>query len=585
MLRTKIVCTIGPACDQVETLKKMINAGMNVARLNFSHGNQTDHTQRMAMIRQAAAETGKTIGILLDTKGPEIRLGYFADPPVLLEPGQEFTLTTREIKGDRNMVSVTYKELPQDVKAGDRVLVADGLIELAVKQTTATDVICQVVNGGKLSDQKGVNLPGVEVNLPSITEKDVADIKFGIEQNVDFIAASFIRKAADVLAIRQILEEAGADIDIIAKIESRQGVENLDEILKVADGIMVARGDLGVEIPAEEVPILQKIMIERCNRAGKPVITATQMLESMIQNPRPTRAEASDVANAIFDGTDAIMLSGESASGKYPVAAVQTMARIANRAEAALKYSKMLEQRGTVMQLTVTDAISHAVCTAARDLGAAAILTPTASGHTARMVSKYRPQAPIIAVTPTEKVLRKLALIWGVQPLFISEMTSGATDEMVNRAVEVSLASGLIEGGDLVVITAGVPVGVHGTTNLMKVHTVGDVLARGTGIGARAVTGTVRICPTLKDAMTKVQPGDILVAQATDAEYVPYMEKAAAVVTEEGGLTSHGAIVGLNLGIPVIVGVESATALLPDGETVTIDGQRGLIYSGKARVL
>ncbi|AEG59628.1 pyruvate kinase [Desulforamulus ruminis] len=583
MRRTKIVCTIGPASESFEVLKEMMLAGMNVARLNFSHGTHEDHGRRLEAIRQAAREVGKNIAILLDTKGPEIRLKKFANPPVLLKPGQSFTLTTREVLGDDTIVSVTYMDLPKDVRPGSRVAVADGLIEMEVEAVEGQDVHCRVINGGPLSNQKGVNLPGVNVNLPSITERDVEDIRFGIQQGVDFIAASFIRKASDVLAIRQIVEEVGADVAIIAKIESRQGVDNLAEIINVSDGIMVARGDLGVEIPAEEVPVLQKTMIQSCNIAGKPVITATQMLESMTQNPRPTRAEASDVANAIFDGSDAIMLSGETAAGKYPVQAVETMARIAQRAEQAVNFDALLETRGSALQRTVTDGISHAVCTIAKELGVSAIITATASGHTARMIAKYRPKVPIIAVTPKADVLRKLALAWGVEPLLIGPLTG--TDEMISASVEVSLTAGLISAGDLVVITAGVPVGVHGTTNMMKVHTVGTLLARGTGIGQRAATGSVRICASGQEALEKVRPGDILVTAATDREFIPAMEKAAAVITEEGGLTSHAAIVGLEFGIPVVVGVDQATGILPDGEIITVDGQRGLIYGGTARVL
>lgn len=584
MRRTKIVCTIGPASDSVEMIKKLLLAGMNVARLNFSHGTHEEHGRRIAAIRRAAGEVGKNVAIMLDTKGPEIRLGYLKEEPVVLSEGDLVTLTTADIKGDKECIPVTYPGLPRDVRQGDAVLVADGLIGLKVLSATETDIRCQVINGGELSSQKNVHVPGVAINLPSITDKDIHDIKFGIEQRLDFIAASFVRKSADVLAIRQILEEAGADMDIVAKIESREAVNNLDEIIKVSDGVMVARGDLGVEIPAEEVPLVQKAIIERCNRAGKPVVTATQMLESMIHNPRPTRAEASDVANAIFDGSDAVMLSGETAAGKYPVEAVETMARIAQRSEAALHYEEMLGKRRTFSpQRTVTDAISYATCATAQDLGAAAIITSTESGHTAKMVSKYRPRAPVIAVTPHARVMRKLALTWGVQPLLAGLRNN--TDEMMAAAIEVSLSAGLIKGGDLVIFTAGVPVGVHGTTNLIRVHTVGDILARGIGIGHRAVTGTVRIARTVREALDKVRPGDVLVAPATDSDYVPAMEKAGAVITEVGGLTSHAAIVCLEFGIPVIVGVEAATAILTDGDTITVDGQRGLIYSGAARVL
>lgn len=584
MRRTKIVCTIGPASDSLEVVKKLLMAGMNVARLNFSHGTREEHERRISIIRRAAAETGKNLAIMLDTKGPEIRLGCFKEEPVQLTEGEQFTLTTDDIMGDGSRVSVNYPGLPEDVHQGDTILLADGLIALTVLSINGPEILCRVENSGELSSRKGVNVPGVVVNLPAVTEKDVQDIKFGIEQRLDLIAASFVRKASDVLAIRQILEGAIFDMDIIAKIENREAVNNLDEIIKVSDGIMVARGDLGVEIPAEEVPLVQKAIIERCNRAGKPVVTATQMLESMIYNPRPTRAEASDVANAIFDGTDAIMLSGETAAGKYPVDSVETMARIAQRAEAAIGYEEMLGKKRTVTpQRTVTDAISYATCATAQDLGAAAIITSTESGHTAKMVSKYRPRAPIIAVTPHARVLRKLSLTWGVHPLLASLKNN--TDEMIATSIEVSLNAGLIKGGDLVVITAGVPVGVHGTTNLIRVHTVGDILAKGIGIGHRAVTGTVRVANTVREALDKVKAGDILVTPATDIEYIPAMQKAGAVITEVSGLTSHAAIVCLEFGIPVIVGVEAATAILPDGETITVDGQRGLIYSGTARVL
>lgn len=583
MRRTKIVCTIGPASERVPVLIRMIQAGMNVARLNFSHGSHEDHARRIRAIREAAAKTGRNVAILLDTKGPEIRLGYLETDTVNLEAGKKVTLTTEDIKGTREVLPVTYKGLARDVVAGDRILIADGLIELRVLDANRKKVECEIVNGGEITSQKGVNLPGITVGLPAVTDRDIEDILFGIELGLDFIAASFIRKANDILAIRQIVEESDADLDIIAKIESREGVKNLDEIIKVADGIMVARGDLGVEIPVEEVPLIQKTIIEKCNRAGKPVITATQMLESMIQNPRPTRAEASDVANAIFDGTDAIMLSGETAAGKYPVEAVQTMARIAGKAESALRFEDILLKKGHGLARTVTDAISHATCTIAQDLGASAIITSTETGHTARMVSKYRPRAPVAAVTPEPKVLRKMAIIWGVYPILMERAKD--TDSMISGAIDMSLGEGIINPGDLVVITAGVPVGVHGTTNLIKVHTVGDILARGTGITPRSVTGRVRICMTVREAMEKIEPGDILVTQASDRDYIPAIQKAAALITEVGGLTSHAAIVGLEFGIPTVVGIESATALLTDGETVTVDGQRGLVYKGTARVL
>ena len=584
MRRTKIVCTIGPASDSITMIKKLLRAGMNVARLNFSHGTQDEHKRRIKSIRQAAKETGLNVAIMLDTKGPEIRLGYFIKEPVYLKEGDQVTLTTEPIKGDNKLIPITYSGLPGDVRKGDTILVADGLIAMRVLSATDTEILCTVMNGGELSSQKGVNVPGVEVSLPSITEKDIQDIVFGVAQKLDYIAASFVRKAADVLSIRQIIEEADGDLDIISKIESRRAVNNLDDIIKVSDGIMVARGDLGVEIPVEEVPLLQKTIIEKCNLAGKPVVTATQMLESMIHNPRPTRAEASDVANAIFDGSDAVMLSGETAIGKYPLASVEMMDRIARRAEAALHYEEMLSKKGTdTLRQTVTNAISYATCAIAQNLGAAAIIVSTESGHTAKMVSKYRPKAPIVAVTPHAGVMRKLALNWGVNPITAQGMES--TDEMMDEAIDASLSAGLINGGDLIVFTAGIPVGMKGTTNLIRVHTVADIILSGTGIGSRSVTGTVKVAHSGAEASEKVEQGDILVAAVTGSEYNQAMKKSGAVITEMGGLTSHAAIVCLEFDIPVVVGADDATDILADGDVVTVDSPRGLIYRGRAKVL
>jgi pyruvate kinase len=473
--KSKIVCTIGPAADSPEMMKKLLEAGMNVARLNFSHGTHEEHDARIEKLRQAAKETKKALAIMLDTKGPEIRTGYIQGDRVLLKQNSRVRLTTEEIKGDEKRFSVNNSQLPQVVAPGNMIMIADGMLQLKVLATTDTEIECEVIIGGELGNQKNVNVPGVKLDLPALTEKDIKDIHFGIDHDLDFIAASFVRRASDVLAIRRILESRNADIHIISKIENEEGVNNLDEIIKVSDGIMVARGDMGVVMPAQEVPLIQKEIICKCNRLGKPVVTATQMLDSMIRNPRPTRAEASDVANAIFDGTDAVMLSGETAAGKYPLEAVMMMSRIAERTEEALDYNDLLQKRTAEMPRTTTDAISHATCTIAHDLGAAAIITSTRSGFTARMVSKYRPKAPIIAVSPDEKVIRKLCLIWGAQPLGIEEIHN--TDEMIKRSVDASLAEGLIKRGDLLVITAGVPVpfGVPGTTNLIKVHIVGKL--------------------------------------------------------------------------------------------------------------
>jgi pyruvate kinase len=581
--KAKIVCTIGPASESVETLKKLIHAGMNVARLNFSHGSHEEHAARIANIRQAAEETGKQVAILLDTKGPEIRTGLLAVDAVELQEGGTIVLTTEEVLGTAERVSITYADLPHDVKKGDTILIDDGLIGLTVEAVQGHEIVCRIKNGGTLKSKKGVNVPGVKINLPGITEKDAQDIEFGIRQGVDFIAASFVRKASDILEIREILERHGVRIDIIAKIENQEGVDNVDEILAVSDGLMVARGDLGVEIPAEEVPLVQKKLIKKCNELGKPVITATQMLDSMQRNPRPTRAEASDVANAIFDGTDAIMLSGETAAGRYPVESVETMNRIALRAEQELNYREILYNQALQKQVTITDAISQAVANAALDLDAAAVITATESGHTARMVSKYRPKAPIVAVTPHADVVRRLALVNGVYPV-LGPMAN-TTDEMLEMSVQQALEAGFVRHGDLVVITAGVPVREVGTTNLMKIHVIGDIVAKGQGIGRKVVTGKVVVARSAEEALEKTQEGSILVTIGTDSDMIDAFEKAGAVITEDGGLTSHAAIVGLNLNVPVIVGVARATELLKDGQIVTVDSERGHIYTGHARVL
>ncbi|KOP67014.1 pyruvate kinase [Bacillus sp. FJAT-18019] len=468
MRKTKIVCTIGPSSESLENTKKLIMAGMNVARLNFSHGDFEEHGNRIKNIRQACEELNKTVAILLDTKGPEIRTGKLEVEPIELVQDEYVTLTTEEILGDKNRLSVTYKELPQDVVVGSTILIDDGLIGLTVVEIQGTEIRCRIVNGGTIKSKKGVNVPGVAISLPGITEKDANDIIFGIEQGIDFIAASFVRKASDVLEIRELLKKHnGEHIQIISKIENQQGVDNLDEILEVSDGLMVARGDLGVEIPAEEVPLVQKRMIEKSNLAGKPVITATQMLDSMQRNPRPTRAEASDVANAIFDGTDAIMLSGETAAGKYPVESVLTMSRIAEKAESALNYREMFLKQRIAQETSVTEAISQSVAISALDLSAKAIISSTESGQTARMVSKYRPEAPIVAVTTQERTMRRLALTWGVTPVKGEQASS--TDEMFDYALQGGVKSGLVKEGDLVVITAGVPLGRSGSTNLLKV--------------------------------------------------------------------------------------------------------------------
>ncbi|HEY2419778.1 MAG TPA: pyruvate kinase [Neobacillus sp.] len=587
MLRkTKIVCTIGPASESVEKLTQLINSGMNVARLNFSHGDFEEHGQRIKNIREAAKLTGKTIAILLDTKGPEIRTHNMKGGAIELKAGENVIVSMTEVEGTGEKFSITYPGLIEDVHVGSKILLDDGLIGLDVTKVdlAANEIHTKILNSGTLKNKKGVNVPGVSVNLPGITQKDTQDILFGIEQDIDFIAASFVRRAKDVLEIRQLLEENQAThINIIPKIENQEGVDNIDEILEVSDGLMVARGDLGVEIPAEEVPLVQKLLIKKCNILGKPVITATQMLDSMQRNPRPTRAEASDVANAIFDGTDAIMLSGETAAGLYPVEAVQTMHNIASRSEQALNHKEILSNCSKNTEHNMTDAIGQSVAYTALNLDVNAIVTPTESGHTARMISKYRPKAPIVAVTANASVTRRLALVWGVYPQ--QGRTANSTDEMLDFAVDESVNSGIVKHGDLVVITAGVPIGEAGTTNLMKIHIVGDIIVKAQGIGRKSAFGRVVIAHDAKEALEKVKQGSILVTLGSDREMVPAIEKCAALITQEGGLTSHAAVVGLNLSIPVIVGVENALELFKDGQEITVDATRGVIYNGHASVL
>lgn len=586
MRNTKIVCTIGPASESVEKLEKLIEAGMNVARLNFSHGDFEEHGARIQNIRQAAENTGKTVAILLDTKGPEIRTGNFKNGQAEIERNSTVYVAMKETEGTAERFSVTYEGLINDVHAGSKILLDDGLIELEVKEIDHENQELKTValNSGLIKNKKGVNVPNVSVNLPGITDKDSKDIEFGIEQGIDFIAASFVRRPSDILEIQELLEKHDAThINIIPKIENQEGVDNIDSILEVSDGLMVARGDLGVEIPAEDVPLVQKRLIKKCNTAGKPVITATQMLDSMQRNPRPTRAEASDVANAIFDGTDAIMLSGETAAGEYPVESVQTMHNIAVKAETGLDHNSILKDRSKHVDMTITDAISQSVTHSAMNLAVSAIITPTESGHTARMISKYRPKAPIIAVTFSDIVNRRLSLVWGVQAVMGGKAHS--TDEMLDIAIDRGLSTGLVEHGSRVIITAGVPVGESGTTNLMKVHVIGDIIAKGQGIGRRTAYGKAISAKNSKEAIEKLNEGDILVTYGTDRDMMPAIEKAGGIVTEEGGLTSHAAVVGLSLGIPVIVGVKDVFDTIEDGQDITIDGTKGDIYKGHTKVL
>lgn len=471
--KTKIVCTLGPATEDDAVLRAMIQAGMNVARLNFSHGTYEGHAQNIRRIRALSAELHTPVGIMLDTKGPEIRLKTFRDHRVTLQKGQLFTLCTGDVEGDAEHVSITYADLPADVQPGTTILIDDGLVGLTVEAVSKTEIQCRVNNGGVISDRKGINVPDANLSMPFISRKDREDILFGIQENVDFIAASFTRTEEDILAIRKLLtDNGGKGISIIAKIENMQGVQNIDSILAVSDGVMVARGDLGVEIPLEQIPIIQKMIIRKAYSRGKQIITATQMLDSMIKNPRPTRAEATDVANAIYDGTGAIMLSGETAAGLYPVEAVRTMARIAQVAEASIDYVQRFRDSVPRPSANITNAISHACCTSAQDLNATAVVTVTKTGFTAKMLSRFRPGCPIIACAPVERVVRQLCLSWGITPLLIEEVTD--TDELFERAVDAGIDAGLLHKDDLIVMTAGVPLGISGTTNLMRVHVVGS---------------------------------------------------------------------------------------------------------------
>lgn len=581
MRKTKIVCTLGPATNDVEIMKQLIQNGMDAARINFSHGTYETHAETIAKLKQAREELNAPIPLILDTKGPEIRVKTFKEDKVRLEEDATFTLTTRDVEGDVNIVSVTYADLPKDVHRGSRILIDDGLIELKVEDITETDVVCRVVNGGVVKSRKGVNLPGVEVNLPSLMEKDIEDLKFGVENGFDIVAASFIRSAEDVLKIRRVLEEnGGGQMHIISKIENQQGVENIDKILEASDGIMVARGDLGVEIPPEEVPLVQKILIAKANRIGKPVITATQMLESMVHSPRPTRAEANDVANAIFDGSDAIMLSGETAAGAYPLEAVATMARIALKAESAVDYAAKLANTTEPARVNITNAISMAACATAAELKTAAITTVTKSGFTARMISRYRPACPLIASTSDETVWRQMNLIWGCKPmLYTGELPRGG---VFDTALEIAVKSGLLKNGDTVVSALGMPLGFSGATNTLRVDIVGDVLCKGKGVGTKRATGTARVI-TARDGVERTfHQGDILVTTATDSSFMPYIRKAAAIVVGplDQNANSHAEVAGMALDIPVIVCNAKVVDFIPAHSLITVDAEKGFVYKG-----
>ncbi|MCI8597035.1 MAG: pyruvate kinase [Lachnospiraceae bacterium] len=576
--KTKIICTLGPASESEQTVRELMLAGMNVARLNFSHGTHEEQRGKLEIVKKVRKELKLPVALLLDTKGPEIRTGDVEGGRIELKKGQSFILTTKEILGNESTVSITYKDLVKDVEQGDAILIDDGLIELKVNQVTEKDIFCSVKNGGVISNRKGINVPGVNLNLPFVSEKDYEDILFGIEEGFDYIAASFTRSAEDILEIRKVLDEKNCHhLKIIAKIENLQGVENIDEILRVSDGIMIARGDMGVEIPLEEVPLIQKKLIRKSYEIGKPVITATQMLDSMMKNPRPTRAETTDVANAIYQGTSAIMLSGETASGQYPVEALKTMVRIAIRTEEDIDYDARFKQRTVMEKPDITNAVSHATCTTAVDLHASAIITVTKSGRTVGMVSKYRPGCTIIGCCMDDYVCRQLNLYWGVQPILLEKKKNA--EELFRHAVKAAEQEGLVSRGDLTVLTAGVPLGVTGTTNLIKVQVAGQILVTGEGISHKKVSGPICVAKDAKELKQNFHAGDIIVIPETDNEMLAEIKMAKAIVTEREGSNSHAAIVGLALDIPVIIGAASATDILKHGAVVAVDAETGTVSS------
>jgi pyruvate kinase len=577
--RTKIVATIGPATSSPETLRALIEAGATTLRLNFSHGTHDDHLRSIRLIRQISFELNQPVGILQDLQGPKIRLGKFENGSIVLKNGDPFVLTNREIPGNQERSWVTYDYLADEVPAGSTILLDDGKVEMRVEKvdSVAGELHCVTVVGGTLSNNKGVNFPGVFLSVKALTDKDRKDLMFGLDQGVDWVALSFVRNPQDVLELKELISSAGKSVPVIVKIEKHEAILEMEAILSIADGVMVARGDLGVELPAEDVPILQKRLIATSNRMGIPVITATQMLDSMVNSPRPTRAEISDVANAILDGTDAVMLSNETAVGKFPIEAVATMAQIAVRIE---QEENKRPNEGTGK--SVPNAISQAVGQIAEQLNAAAIMTLTKTGATARNVSKFRPTPPILAITPHVDVARQLQLVWGVKPLLVLDLPS--TGQTFQAAVSVAQERNLVCEGDLVVMTAGTLQGVAGSTDLIKVEVVTAVRGKGVGIGQGSISGRARVAHSSKD-MTHFNPGEILVAPSTNADHVEAIRKAAGIITEDSSLTSHAAVIGLRLGVPVIVGVKNATAVIRDGEIVTLDMQRGLIYSGATNAI
>lgn len=579
--RTKIVATIGPACSSKEMIINLIQAGVNVFRLNFSHGTHELHSQVIKNIREAAKETESVIAILQDVQGPKIRIGEVENNEAILEEGSTFYLTNKPVVANSSIASVTYEKLLEDIAVGSTILIDDGKLELLVTDRDAEKLTCLVKVGGFIRPNKGVNFPGTSLGISCITEKDRVDMLLGLKHRVDFIALSFVQRPEDIMEAKEFLSLHNSRIPIISKIECQAAIDNLEGILAVSDGIMVARGDMGVELPTEDIPLLQKKIIKMCNRYGVPVITATQMLDSMVSNPRPTRAETTDVANAIFDGTDAVMLSNETAVGKYPIEVVNTMSKIAQKAD--MELINTLSVDFTSQLYTISGSVSMAATYIAQSLKASAIITATFSGSSAKKVSRYRPMALVIAATPEATTLRQMALVWGVKPILIPP--SHDTDSMIKTSVDMSRENNLLKDGDIVVITTGAPIGVAGTTNIVKVEVVTTMIAQGMGLGKQIAQGKTVFAYTPQEAVEKVQKGDILVTTMTDIDFMPAIEKCGALITEEGGLTSHAAIVGMSLNIPVLLGVNDAFDKLVEGDPITVDPRRGLIFAGSPKIV
>lgn len=579
--KTKVICTLGPGTDRSEVLRSLFLHGMNVGRLNFSHGSHEEHLGRVQNFKSIRSELGIPAALMLDTRGPEIRIRRFANDKIELSPGSVFIFTTKEITGNEKTVSVTCDKFPEIVHKGGMILLDDGLISMKVTGITGKEVTCRVVDGGPLSNGKKINVPGAARNLAFIGEADRADIRFGVEHDFEFVAASFVRDADDVKELRALIGSYGGhSIQIIAKIEIREGVDAIEDIIRVSDGIMIARGDMGVEIPFEELPAIQKSIINKCYRAGKPVITATQMLDSMIRNPRPTRAEITDVANAIYDGTSAIMLSGETSIGKYPVESLLTMLKIAVKTEQDIDYVKRLKNAVVTVSRNVTNAISHATCETAHSLGASSIISMTRSGHSAKMVSKFRPACPIIATTSDERVYNQLALSWGIYPLSVQKKES--TDDLLLQAVEKAMEKGLAKEGDLVVITGSMLSDMSGTTNMIKVHIVGDILLEGKGMAGGRGSGRARVMGENGD-LREFNEGEVLVIAESSEELLTALKSAAAIITEEDPDASKAVKAGRDLGIPVVAAAVGALEIIRSGIVVTVDGETGRVYSGIGR--